>query len=133
MTRIAVEVPAVAPPAGHFSHAVSGSGRWLFVAGQVPLTPDGELAGEDATTQTRQVVDNLRAVLAAAGGTLDDVVKTTVFLTDLADRPAVGAVRRDAFADPPPANTLVVVSSLADPAFRVEVEAIALLPDPPAR
>ena len=81
------------------------------------------------TDQTVQVLANLRTVVEAAGGSLDDVVKTTVFLTDLADRAAVGAVRRDTFGDPPPANTLVVVTSLADPAFRVEIEAIALLPD----
>lgn len=128
MPKTAIDVPGVAPPGGHFSHAITGSGRWLFVAGQVPLTPDGTLAGSDSTAQATQVLDNLRAVVAAAGGSLDDVVKTTVFLTDLADRGPVGEVRRRVFTDPPPANTLVVVSSLADPAFRVEIEAIALLP-----
>ena len=128
MPKTAVDVPGVAPPAGHFSHAVVGEGRWLFVAGQVPLTADGALVGDDPTEQTIQVLANLRTVVEAAGGSLDDVVKTTVFLTDLADRAPVGAVRRDTFGDPPPANTLVVVTSLADPAFKVEIEAIALLP-----
>lgn len=129
MSRHALQVPGVAPPQAHYSHAIAAAaGRLLWVAGQVPITPDGTLAGTDAGDQARQVLDNLAAVLAAGGASLDDVVKTTTFLVDLEDRTAVGAVRRERFADPPPANSLLVVASLADPAFRVEIEAVAVLP-----
>jgi 2-iminobutanoate/2-iminopropanoate deaminase len=66
-------------------------------------------------------------VLAAAGAGFDDVVKTTTFLIDLAHRGPVGEARREVFDDPPPANSLLVVSSLADPDYLVEIEAIATL------
>ena len=123
MTRRVPETPGVAPPQAHYSHAVI-AGDAIYVAGQVAVDEHGEVVGGDAEAQARQVMENLSRVVAAAGATMDDVVKTTVFLTDLADREAVGRVRRAYFADPPPANTLVVVSSLANPVFLVEIEAI---------
>jgi reactive intermediate/imine deaminase len=100
------------------------AGDTIYVAGQVPVDVDGSVVDGDAEAQARQVMENLARVVASAGATMDDVVKTTVFLTDLGDREAVGRVRREYFDDPPPANTLLVVSSLANPAFRVEIEAV---------
>ena len=119
--------PEGAPPTNGYSHAVSVTGTMVLVSGQVPLDADGRLIGDDDTAeQTRQVFRNLVTVLAAAGCTMADVVKLTVFLTDLADLGAFRAVR-DEFVDPdrPPASSLVQVSGLVHPAFRVEIEAVA--------
>jgi len=129
MHRTVVRVPAIAAPRGHYSHAVMAQGRTLYVAGQVPVDADGAVVGSDAATQAGQVLSNLRAVLEAASATLDDVVRTTVYLTDLDDRAAVGEVRRAHFVGDPPANTLLVVAGLADPRYLVEIDAIAVLPE----
>jgi reactive intermediate/imine deaminase len=131
MPSTTLSVPAIAAPRGHYSHAVIAQGRTLYVAGQVPIDADGEVVGADAATQARQVLSNLTAVLDAAFATLADVVKTTVYLTNLDDRAAVGEVRRAHFASDPPANTLLVVAGLADPRYLVEIDAIAVLPDLP--
>lgn len=124
-----VAVEGVAAPAGHYSHGIVVSGRTLYVAGQVALDEEGTLVGPgDITAQTRQVLTNLERVVTSAGGQLADVAKTTVYLTKLEDRAPVGALRKEFFPDPPPANTLLVVTSLADPAFLVEIDAIVVLP-----
>lgn len=123
MSRKVVAVQGVAAPLAHYSHAVVSEGM-LYVAGQVPIDESGNVVQGDAAAQARQVLTNLSRVVQSAGASLHEVVKTTVFLTDMADRAAVGAVRKDFFSDPPPANTLVGVAALADPAFLVEVEAV---------
>jgi reactive intermediate/imine deaminase len=130
MSRDVVAAEGVAPPAGHYSHGVvAGPGTTIYVAGQVSLDEEGVLVGAgDVAAQARQVFANLRRVLEAAGATLDDVVKTTVYLTDIEWRGPVDVARREAFTAPPPANTLLVVNSLALPEFLVEIEAVAVLP-----
>jgi reactive intermediate/imine deaminase len=130
MSRQSVEPKGVAPPGGHYSHAVvAPQGTMIHVAGQVSLDEEGTLVGAgDAAAQARQVLVNLGRVLEAAGATLDDVVKTTVYLTDLDSRGPVNGARLEAFTAPPPANTLLVVSSLALPEFLVEIEAVAVIP-----
>jgi enamine deaminase RidA (YjgF/YER057c/UK114 family) len=126
--RAAVEVDGVAPPAGHYTHGIVTSGRLLFVAGQTALDENGVLVGAgDAAAQARQVLVNLQTVIDAAGGSMADVARTTVYLTRLEDRGPVGEVRREFFPSPPPVNTLLVVSSLADPGFLVEIDAIVAL------
>jgi reactive intermediate/imine deaminase len=127
-TRQAVDVTGVAPPAGHYSHGILTTGRLLFVAGQVALDREGNLVGEgDAAAQTRQVLTNLRQVVEEAGGRMEDVARTTLYLTSLEDRAAVAEVRKEFFPSPPPANTLLVVSSLASPEYLVEIDAIVAL------
>ena len=127
--RAAVEVEGVAPPAGHFSHGIIASGRFLFVAGQTALDEKGELVGgDDAAAQADQVLTNLQRVIEAAGGRMADVARTTLYLTRLEDRGPVGEVRREFFPAPAPANTLLVVSSLASPNFLVEIDAIVPIP-----
>jgi len=124
-----VEVDGVAPPAGHYSHGIVTAGRTLYVAGQVALDEEGQLVGRgDVTAQARQVLTNLERVVISAGGQLADVARTTVYLTSLEGRGPVGALRKEFFPDPPPANTLLVVTSLADPEFLVEIDAIVALP-----
>ncbi|MGH8914007.1 MAG: RidA family protein [Acidimicrobiia bacterium] len=126
--RTPLTVAGVAPPAGNYSHGIIASGRILFVAGQTALDEDGNLVGgDDAGAQARQVLTNLQRVIESAGGTMADVARTTVYLTRLEDRGPVGEVRREFFPAPAPANTLLVVSSLANPGFLVEIDAIVPL------
>jgi len=126
--RTLVVAEQVAPPAGHYSHGIIVSGRILFVAGQTALDESGNLVGgEDAAAQARQVLSNLQRVIESAGGRMEDVARTTLYMTRLEDRGPVGEVRREFFPSPPPANTLLVVSSLAHPDFLVEIDAIVPL------
>ena len=115
------------PPVNGYSHAVAFQGRLVAVSGQVPLDADGRLVGRgDPEAQARQVFANLEAALAAAGATMDHVVKLTVFLTDMADLAAFRKARDEFIrADTPPASSLVRVSGLVNPEFRIEVEALA--------
>ncbi len=126
--RTAVDVTGVAAPASHYSHGIVTSGRLLFVAGQVALDEQGSLVGgDDAAAQARQVLSNLRQVVEEAGGRMEDVARTTLYLTRLEDRAPVAEVRKEFFPTPPPANTLLVVSSLASPEYLVEIDAIVAL------
>jgi reactive intermediate/imine deaminase len=116
------------PPVNGYSHAVAFTGRMIAISGQVPLDAHGKLAGPDAQAQVRQVFDNLAAALAAAGAGIEHVVKLTVYLTDIADLQAFRQVRDEYISlEKPPASTLVQVTSLASPAFRVEIDALAAI------
>jgi reactive intermediate/imine deaminase len=119
--------PAGLPPTNGYSHAVEFSGRLVAVSGQVPLDAEGRLVGTDESeAQVRQVFDNLRTALAAAGAGMEHVVKLTIFLTDMADLDVVRRVRNEyVSAEAPPASSLVQVAGLVSPAFRVEIEALA--------
>ena len=116
------------PPVNGYSHAVAFSGHMVAVSGQVPLDGQGKLAGDAPRAQVKQVFDNLTAALAAAGAGMEHVVRLTVYLTDLADLDAFRQVRDEYVSlDKPPASTLVQVSSLVNPAFRVEIDALAAI------
>ena len=127
MTRAIISPPFVHKTAG-YSHAVQ-AGNTLYIAGQVATDPEGNLVGEgDIEAQVAQVWRNLRSVIGYAGGTVDDIVKITVFTTDLAYRPAIAAERERVFPNGRyPASTFLVVQSLARPELLVEIEAIAVL------
>jgi 2-iminobutanoate/2-iminopropanoate deaminase len=128
MTRREIDVPGQAAPISHYAHAVRAEGPLLFVSGVVPVDRDGRLVGgDDIVDQARAVFANLAEVLAAGGAGLADVVKVTVFLTDIADRPGINPVRQEAFGAVRPASTLVEVSQLAIPGAKIEVEAVAVL------
>jgi reactive intermediate/imine deaminase len=125
--REEIRVPGLADPISHYTDAVR-AGDLLFVSGFVPVDGDGQLVGgDDDVAQTRQVFANLAAVLAAAGATFADVVKVTVYLTDIEDRARINPVRQEVFRDTRPASTLVEVSALATPGARVEIDAVAFL------
>jgi 2-iminobutanoate/2-iminopropanoate deaminase len=125
--REEIRLPGLAEPISHYTDAVR-AGDLLFVSGLVPVDGDGQLVGgDDVVAQARQVFANLAAVLAAAGATFADVVKVTVYLTDIEDRARINPVRQEVFRDTRPASTLVEVSALATPGARVEVDAVALL------
>ena len=131
MKRTAYQPPDVFVPAGKtYSHGIIvETGRTLYVAGQTSRDAQGNVVCKgDAAGQTRQVLENMKRVIEGAGGRMEDVAKTTVFITDIKHREAVGQVRREFFQGDPPANTLLVVAGLADPAFLVEIEAIVPLP-----
>jgi reactive intermediate/imine deaminase len=126
--REEIRVPSLSEPISHYADAVR-AGELLFVSGVVPVDAGGALVGgDDVVAQTRQVLANLGAVLAAAGSGFADVVKVTVFLTDVDDRPRINPLRQEAFGDARPASTLVEVSRLAIEGAKIEVEAVALLP-----
>ena len=127
MTRREIDVPGQAAPISHYAHAVAAHGPLLFVSGVVPVDEQGRLVGgDDVVEQARAVFRNLGAVLAAAGAGFADVVKVTVFLTDVDDRPLINPVRQEAFGDARPASTLVEISRLAVEGAKIEVEAIAI-------
>ncbi|MFF4787551.1 RidA family protein [Streptomyces griseorubiginosus] len=127
LTRI--PAPEGVAPAAQYSHVVLGRGRFVAVSGQVALDENGELVGEgDAEAQARQVFENLRRCLAAAGASFDDVVKLTYFVTDLEDMPALRAARAEHIPDDRlPAASAVQVAGLVRPEFLMEVEAFAVL------
>ena len=113
-------------PIGPYSQGIAASGL-LFVSGQIPLDPDtGRLVEGDIEVQTEQVLKNLVAVLQAAQLNAENVVKTTIYLADLADFPKVNAVYGRYFASEPPARATVGVTALPAGA-RIEIDAIAAL------
>ena len=121
-------VAGLPEPISHYTDAVQANGL-LFVSGCVPVDADGRLVGAgDVVAQARQVLANVGAVLAAAGAGFADVVKVTVYLLDIDDRPRINAVRQEVFGNARPASTLVEVSRLAVPGARLEIEAIAQVP-----
>ena len=127
-TRASVSTPDAPQAIGPYSQAIR-AGQFLFLSGQIPLDPvTGEVVAGDVRVQTRRVLDNIGGVLAAAGVSMDAVVKTTVFLIDLADFTAMNEVYATAFEDPAPARSTVQVSRLPRD-VRVEIEVVALLPN----
>jgi 2-iminobutanoate/2-iminopropanoate deaminase len=125
--RQEIRVSGQAEPISHYTDAVRADGPLIFLSGIVPVDAQGRLVGGgDVVAQAEQVFANMRAVLAAAGATFADVVKVTVFLTDVDDRPQINEVREEIFGRTRPASTLVEVARLAVPGAKIEVEAVAL-------
>jgi 2-iminobutanoate/2-iminopropanoate deaminase len=111
-------------PIGPYSQAIQ-SGSELYCSGQIPLDPQsGELVRGDAAAQTERVIENLGAILCAAGYHFEDVVKTTIFLIDMRDFPAVNGVYEKYFGATKPARSTVAVAALPRGA-RVEIDCIA--------
>lgn len=115
---------------GAFSAGVEApAGRTVYVSGQVAMDAEGAVVGEgDAKAQTEKVLENVSMVLEEAGGSLDDIVKVTVFITDMGMYDEVHEVRRRYFGEPYPASSMLEVSALIDPRLLVEVEAVAVIP-----
>jgi reactive intermediate/imine deaminase len=124
MSKAAIHTDKAPAAIGTYSQAIEASGL-VFLSGQIPLDPETmEVVDGDFEARARQVFDNLAAVAEAAGGSLDDTVKLTVFLTDLGNFAAVNAVMEDYFREPFPARAAVGVASLPR---GVDVEADAIL------
>jgi 2-iminobutanoate/2-iminopropanoate deaminase len=126
MTRRELKVEGLAPPISHYADAVI-AGDTLYVSGIVPVDENGAVVGEDVVAQARQVFALLARVLAAAGASAADVVKVTVYLLDIDDRPKINPVRQEFFGATRPASTLVEVSRLAVEGALLEIEAVAHL------
>ena len=127
MTRREVTVEGLAAPISHYADAVV-AGDTLYISGIVPVDAAGAVVGgDDVVAQARQVFAIMQRVLAAAGARPADVVKVTVYLLDVDDRPLINPVRQEFFGSARPASTLVEVSRLAVPGARLEIEAIAHL------
>ena len=115
------------PPGGVFSQCLV-AGNTVHVSGQHAGAPGGGVLGDGtALDQARQSFRKVLALVEAAGGTAAEVVKLTIYLTRMEDRPAIGLARREFFADPMPCSTLIGVNALVDPALVVEVDAVAVL------
>jgi 2-iminobutanoate/2-iminopropanoate deaminase len=128
MSREEIRVDSLAEPISHFTDAVRAGG-FLYVSGIVAVDRDGRLVGaDDVVAQTRQVLENMRAVLEAGGCGFEDVVKVTIFLTDIDDRPLINPLRQEVFGDARPASTLVEVPRLAVEGARIEIECVAAVP-----
>ena len=112
---------------GPYSQAVKVNGM-VYTSGQIALTPEGEMLGDDVVLQTKQVFANLKAVLAEAGTSLDKVVKVMAFVADINDFATVNEIYAEAFGDHKPARSLVAAKTLPKNAL-VEIEVIALCPD----
>jgi enamine deaminase RidA (YjgF/YER057c/UK114 family) len=122
--------PTVWQPFGAFSMvAVEGDGRIVHLKGQVALDRDGRIVGKhDMRAQTRQVLENIRDVLAAMGGRMEDVLSLTHYVTNIDAFAGVGDVRREFFREPYPVTTTVQVAALYDPDLVIEITAIAEIP-----
>ena len=113
-------------PVVGFSRAIV-AGRHVHVAGTAPVPADGGEVAPDAYSQARRCLEIIEAALAEAGATVDDVVRTRIFLVDVDDWQDVGRAHGEVFGDVRPASTMVVVTALLDPAWKVEIEADALI------
>lgn len=124
MSRKAISTPAAPAAIGPYSQAIQ-LGNLVFCSGQIPLDPaTGQMVEGGSDVQTRRVMENLKAVLEAAGSSLGRVVKTTIFLKNMSDFATVNGVYAEYFGDAPPARATVEVSTLPRGA-QVEIDAIA--------
>jgi 2-iminobutanoate/2-iminopropanoate deaminase len=121
--------PSLSKPTGYTHVVIAPDGRTVYLAGQVALDSTGQLVGSgDFRRQADQVFQNLRRALESVGGGMDDLVKTTTYITDLGNLPALRELRGKYLGSArPPASTLLVVSSLARPELLIEIEGIAVL------
>ena len=117
----------LAPPISHYCDAV----RWgdtLYISGIPPLDAQGRVVSDDPAAQARQVFENMKIILDAAGAGFADILKVTVYLTDVNDRAKINPVRQEYFGNARPASTLIGINELAIPGMKVEIEAVVGLP-----
>jgi 2-iminobutanoate/2-iminopropanoate deaminase len=120
----------ISRPSGHFSQAtmIEAKGRLVFISGMTAKKADGTMAGVgDIEAQTRQVCENLKAAVEAAGGTMDDICRVDVYIRNMEQFPLIHKVRREYFAAPAPASTMVEVVKMTSPDALIEISAIAVV------
>jgi reactive intermediate/imine deaminase len=115
-------------PTGYTHVVKAGEGRTVYISGQIAFDKEGKVVGaRDFHAQTIQVFENLKAALAAAGATFDNVIKLTTFVTDMNNAPTLRDVRAKYLGPNPPAGTLIQVAALVAPELMIEVDAIAIV------
>jgi reactive intermediate/imine deaminase len=120
--------PSLSTPTGYTHIVAPLRGRLVFLAGQVAADTNGTVVGKgDFKAQTKQVLENLKAAVEAAGGTMADIAKINVYVTDTPQLTALREVRQQYFTGNPPASTLVQVVRLAREEYLIEIEAIAVV------
>jgi reactive intermediate/imine deaminase len=130
MPRQAITTDKAPKPGGHFSQAIAveATGKLVFISGMVAQRPDGTIAGiGDIEVQTRQVCENVKAAVEAAGGTLANICRVDVYVRNMENLAPIHKVRREYFPSPPPASTLVEVSKFTHPDYLIEMNAIAVV------
>ena len=130
MPKRAVSSPKLPAPSGHFAQAVEApaGGRLLFISGMLAKDASGQIVGRgDIAAQTRQVCENLKAAVEAAGGTLEDICRVDVYIRNMDHFPIIHRVRREYFTGTPPASTMVEVAKFTTPDALIEISAIAVL------
>jgi 2-iminobutanoate/2-iminopropanoate deaminase len=130
MPKTQLTSAALRSPNGVFSQAtvIEATGRLVFVSGMTARRPDGSIAGVgDVQEQTRQVLENVKSAVAAAGGTLADVCRVDVYVRNMEDFAKIHEIRAQYFTEPLPASTMVEVSKLAHPDYLIEISAIAVI------
>ena len=122
-------VSELSEPISHYTDA-ERFGNFLFISGMGSVDGDFNLVGgSDPAAQTRQIMENMKKVLDAAGANFADVLKVTVYLTDVDDRHAINPIRQEYFGDARPASTLIGINQLALEGMKVEIEAVVGLAD----
>jgi 2-iminobutanoate/2-iminopropanoate deaminase len=126
MTRRAISTPAAPQAVGPYSQAIH-AGSFLFVSGQIPIDPsNGQVVSGDVAAQTRRVMENIGEILKAAGSSFEQVVRTTVYLADIGDFPAMNAEYGKFFSTPAPARSTIQAARLPRDA-KLEIDVIALV------
>jgi reactive intermediate/imine deaminase len=130
MTKRQIRTDNVREPMGHFSQAieVEAGGRLVFISGMTARRADGSIAGiGDIEAQTRQVCENIKSAVEAAGGTMDDICRVDVYVRNIEHFDKIHKVRREYFKAPAPASTMVEVSKMVSAEYLIEINAIAVV------
>ena len=130
MTKRQIRTDNVREPMGHFSQAieVEAGGKLVFISGMTARRADGSIAGiGDIEAQTRQVCENIKSAVEAAGGTMDDICRVDVYVRNIEHFDKIHKVRREYFKAPAPASTMVEVSKMVSAEYLIEINAIAVV------
>ena len=131
MTKRQIQTGKIRQPSGHFAQAIAieAKGKLVFISGMTSRRADGSIAGVgDVEAQTRQVCENLKSAVEAAGGTMDDICRVDVYVRNMEHFESIHKVRREYFKSPPPASTMVEVTKMTSPDYLIEISAIAVIP-----
>ena len=130
MKKQQIRTDKIREPVGHFSQAIAieAKGKLVFLSGMTARRPDGSIAGiGDVEAQTRQVCENLKSAVEAAGGTMDDICRVDVYVRNMEHFDKIHKVRREYFKAPAPASTMVEVTKMVSAEYLIEINAIAVV------
>ena len=130
MKKQQISTNRIGQPSGHFSQAIAieAKGKLVFLSGMTAKRPDGTIAGiGDIEAQTRQVCENLKSAIEAAGGTMDDICRVDVYVRNMEHFDKIHKVRREYFKAPAPASTMVEIAKMTSPDYLIEINAIAVV------